>query len=151
MRNHPSPHQGDLFSRPVFEARIAASSIDYDRFRLRMKAALSLALDGRDRAAVAGELSAQPGLGPVSRAMLDHWCAPSKPHDIPLTKFKALARLTGAAGLWDVAVGEDGLLVLRGDEARLAEIARLEQQKRHLARKLTELRALPVLLQRGER
>ena len=50
----------------------------------------------------------------------------------------------------DTAVSDDGLIVLQGDEARLAEIARLQQVQREASAKLRVLRALPVTIKRGE-
>ena len=55
-----------------------------------------------------------------------------------------------APELWDIAVSDDGLLVLRGDEARLAEIARLQQEQRAIGQRLKTLKSVPVHISRGE-
>lgn len=46
-------------------------------------------------------------------------------------------------------MSEDGLLLLQGDEARLAEIARLQQEQREIAARLKAMRAVPVRIKRG--
>lgn len=77
--------------------------------------------------------------------------AESKQVDISLPRFKAFVRATGASfGLWDEVVSEDGLLLLQGDEARLAEIARLQQEQREIAAQLKAMRAVPVRIRRGQ-
>lgn len=60
-------------------------------------------------------------------------------------------RATGANWLWDTIVSEDGMTVLEGDEARLAEIARLQQEQRALAAELKVLQAKPVTIKRGRK
>ncbi|MCR9122972.1 MAG: hypothetical protein NXH91_11945 [Phyllobacteriaceae bacterium] len=148
MRN-ASPAQADMFAKPVFESRSPVTDLDLDRFRLRIKGAMSQALKGRDRIAVAARMGRMLGGSAMSKAMLDAYTSPAKQQDISLVRFKALARAAEAPGLWDVAVSDDGLLVLQGDEARLAEIARLQQEQRKLAAKLKALQSLPVNIRRG--
>jgi hypothetical protein len=80
--------------------------------------------------------------------MLDNYTSESKQHDISLVRFKALVRHINAPQLWDLAVCDEGLLVLQGDEARLAEIARLQQEARSITAKLRKLRETPVHIQR---
>jgi hypothetical protein len=91
-------------------------------------------------------MAAYLGLTTFSRATLDAYTAESKPHDPTLPRFKAFVKATGAMWLWDEVVRDDGLTILSGDEARLAEIALLQQEQRELAAKLKSLRALPVNL-----
>ena len=76
--------------------------------------------------------------------MLDAYTAEAKEHDISLVRFKLFVRATGVSGLWDTALSDDGLIVLQGDEARLAEIARLQQAQREIGRQLKALKSVPV-------
>jgi len=90
------------------------------------------------------------GLEAVSKASLDSYTAESKTgHDISLVRFKAFVRSTGASWLWDVVVSDDGLTLLEGDEARLAEIAYRQQKIREQQAELKTLLAAPVKLKRG--
>ncbi|MDF1778770.1 MAG: hypothetical protein P1V13_22330 [Rhizobiaceae bacterium] len=151
LRNPPNAGQGDLFAKPVFESRTAVPILDADRFRLRIKSAMSEAISKRqlDRHAVASGMARSLNAPGLSKTMLDAYTSPAKDHDISLVRFKALVRTIDAPELWDVAVSDDGLLVLRGDEARLAEIARLQQEQRALGDRLRKLRSTPVNIKRG--
>lgn len=152
MRNLTHPDQSDLFATPVFESRSPLPAIDVDRFRLRMKSAMAEAIraSGRDRIAIAASMARYLGVGTFSKAQLDNYTSPAKTgHDITLLRFKALVRATGQFELWDTAVCDDGLTILQGDEARLAEIARLQQEQKALAQQLKVLRAVPVNIKRG--
>lgn len=153
LRNLPHSGQGDLFARPVFETREAAPDIDIERFRLRIKSAMAAAIrEGElDRHAVALDMARALDAPRFSKAMLDAYTSPSKDHDISLVRFKAFVRATGSHSLWDIAVSDDGLIVLRGDEARLAEIARLQQEQRAIGQQLRLLRATPVNIRREPR
>lgn len=150
MRNLPDPDQKDFFRAPAFPVRAPAERIDLDRFRLKIKRAMSKALRqaqderGEGREEIAARLAAMPGFGSINRGAIDAWCAPAKSHDISLVRFKALVRAARAPWLWDEAVAEDGLTLLAGDEARLAEIALLQQKRRELSRQLAALIARPV-------
>ena len=66
-------------------------------------------------------------------------------------KRQAFVRATDALWLWDLIVSEDGLTMLEGDEARLAEIARLQQEQRALAHELKALRSIPINIKRRGR
>lgn len=149
-RNLAHPDQTELFRSeqlsPVFESRRASECIDIERFRSRMKRAMSSAIRacGKDRDALVEEMDRiSSGQGP-SRSMLDAYTAEAKEHDISLVRFKLFVRATGVSGLWDTALSDDGLIVLQGDEARLAEIARLQQAQREIGRQLKALKSVPV-------
>ena len=58
-------------------------------------------------------------------------------------------RAHDAGAVNTLALRDDGLFVLQGDEARLAEIARLQQEQRAVAAKLRALTAMPVILEKG--
>ncbi len=157
MRNtsHASkgaPDQRDLFAKPVFASRDrqADADFDLDRFRLRMKTAMAEALRPHDRADIAARMGRMLGSGAMSKGMLDAYCSPGKDADISLVRFKALTRATGAHILWDRAIADEGLTILIRDEARLAEIARLQQEQMAISAELKRLRAQPVILQRGD-
>lgn len=144
------PDQSDLFLTSVFAPSMATPVLDAPRFRSRLSRAMAAALRDANagREAVCAEMGRQLGT-PVPKSMLDAYTSEAKPHDISLIRFKALARALKAPALWDVAVSEDGLLILRGDEPRLAEIARLQQEQRAIAAKLKALQTRPVDIKRG--
>ena len=151
MSSISHPFQNDLFNKPVFESRQRVEKLDLDRFRSRMKRGMSLALTECDleRREVAKIISAMPGAGTMSKAMLDAYTSEAKSNDISLVRFKAFIRATGAIQLWDQVVSDEGLIVLQGDEARLAEIARLQQEQKKIGKVLRELRMVPVNIKRG--
>lgn len=149
------PSQLDFFHVPVFEARSAVERIDLERFRSRLKRDMSRAIREcpYDRPVIAARMAQYLGLASVSKGALDAYTAESKTgHDVSLVRFKAFVRATGAVWLWDSVVSEDGLTLLQGDEARLAEIARLQQEQKALADHIRLLKARPVEIRsRGER
>ncbi|TCT39598.1 hypothetical protein [Martelella mediterranea] len=148
----PDPDQLDFFAEPLFPVREAAQSIDLERFRARVKRAMARAIREcpYDRPTIAARMAQYLSLPNISKATLDAYTAESKSgYDISLVRFKAFVRATGAVWLWDEVVSDDGLLLLEGDEARLAEIARLEQERRKLTADLKALTARPVNIRRG--
>lgn len=145
--NRQNPNQLDLFREPVFPVREPASQIDLARFRSKLKRAMAEAIRQcpYDRPVIAARMAQYLGLSSISKATLDAYTAESKEgHDISVPRFKAFVRATGAVWLWDMIVSEDGLTLLEGDEARLAEIARLQQEQRKIAAELKNLRSIPV-------
>ncbi|UTO29391.1 hypothetical protein [Bartonella harrusi] len=151
MKMH-SCGQLDFFQQPVFPCREPVAQIDLERFRSHMKRAMARALrECRfERSVVAERMAHYLGIGFLSKASLDAYVAESKQVDISLPRFKAFVRATDAFWLWDEVVREDGLLLLQGDEARLAEIARLQQEQREIAARLKVMRATPVRIRRGQ-
>ena len=148
------PHQFDFFAEAVFPVRQAAERIDLDRFRSLLSREMARAIREcpYSRATIATRMAHYLGLSSVSKGALDAYTAESKTaHDVSLVRFKAFVRATGAVWLWDVVVSEDGLILLEGDEARLAEIARLQQEQRALAAELKTLQARPVTIKRRGR
>lgn len=116
-----------------------------ERFRSRLKRGMSATIreTGMDRDAITQEMARMGA--PISRSMLDAYTSEAKTdHDISVVRFKALIRALDAPALWDLAVSDEGLIILQGDEARLAEIARLQQEQRLLAARLKKLRSVPV-------
>lgn len=148
------PHQFDFFAEAIFPVRQAAERIDLDRFRSRLKREMARAIREcpYDRPTIAARMAHYLGLAAVSKGALDAYTAESKTaHDISLVRFKAFVRATGAVWLWDVIVSEDGLILLEGDEARLAEIGRLQQEQRSIAAELKALHSRPVSIKRRGR
>lgn len=149
MSKHPG--QLDFWLEPLFPVRAPTESLDLARFRSKLKRAMAQAIrecpHGRD--IIAARMAQYLGLPNISRATLDAYTAESKQtHDVTLVRFKAFVRATGANWLWDMVVSEDGLIMLEGDEARLAEIARLQQEQAKVAAELKVLRSLPVTIRR---
>ncbi|KQZ87231.1 hypothetical protein ASD64_07270 [Mesorhizobium sp. Root157] len=148
------PDQYDLFSEPRFPVRSPATHIDLQRFRSKVKRAMAEAIRQcpYDRPVIAARMAQYLGLPSISKATLDAYTAESNAnHDISLARFKAFVRATGAVWLWDMVVSEDGLTLLEGDEARLAEIAAIQQERKLLERQLKTLSAIPVNLKRRVR
>ncbi|EHS51527.1 hypothetical protein PDO_1918 [Rhizobium sp. PDO1-076] len=146
------PAQFDFFATAVFPSRTATDSLDLDRFRSRLKREMARAIREcpYDRPTIAARMAHYLRLDSISKAALDAYTAESKAtHDISLIRFKAFVRATGAVWLWDIIVSDDGLLLLEGDEARLAEIARVQQEQRVLADQLKVLKATPVNIRRN--
>lgn len=146
MRNLSNPNQGDLFAHDVFPVR-APTKIELGRFRSKLKRAMAEAirLSGKDRHAIAIAMARELGIDGMSKAMLDSYTSEAKEtHDISLVRFSAFVRAVGAPWLWDVILESDGFTVLEGEEARLAEIARIDQERKRLTSELRRLRAVPV-------
>lgn len=142
-----NPDQMDLFKKPVFEARAKDGPVDLDRFRARISKAMSQAIrdSGHSRQAIALRMAQHLGLERLSKTTIDAYTAESKgSHDISLVRFAAFVRATNAPWLWDLILSQDGLTILEGEEPRLAEIARLEQERNGINAELRKLRARPV-------
>ncbi len=153
-RKPNNPDQGELFYEPVYPSRVADQTVDVTGFRSRLKRAMSRALKEcpRDRAEIAMRMAVALGQDGFSLATLNAYTAESdQTHDISLVRFKAFVRATGATWLWDLVVSDDGLTMLVGDEARLAEIALALQERAALDERLRELRSTPVRVIRRDR
>lgn len=145
------PSQLDFFSQPLFPVRSPVARIDIDRYRSKMKRAMARAIRECpfDRPTIAARMAQYLGLPSISKAMLDAYTAESKGgHDITLPRFAAFVHATGAMWLWDEAVSDQGATLLIGDEARLAEIARLQQEQETIKAELRALRSTPVHIRR---
>ena len=125
MSRKSHPDQGDLFHQPVYPSRMADQNI---------------------------ELTEALGQDSFSLATLNAYTAESnETHDISVVRLKAFVRATGANWLWDLIVADDGLTMLVGDEARLAEIALVQQERAALDDRLRQLKATPVHIVRRQR
>ena len=142
-----NPDQLDLFKKPVFEPRSKGGDIDLDRFSSRIKRAMAKAIrdSNLSRQEIALRMAKYLGVERVSKSTIDAYTAESKEgRDIALAKFPAFVRATGATWIWDLILSEEGLTILEGEEPRLAEIARLEQERKGINAELRKLRAKPV-------
>lgn len=154
QRKPAAPDQFDLFHAPVYPSRIPSQDVDCSGFRSKLKRAMSRALKEcpYDRAEVAMRMAVALGQDAFSLATLNAYTAESNDtHDISLVRFKAFVRATGATWLWDLVVADDGLTMLVGDEARLAEIALVQQERAALDERLKQLKSTPVRVVRRDR
>ena len=123
-------------------------------FKHKLKQAMSRALKEcpLSRAEVAVRMAEELGQDTFSLATLNQYTAESNDtHEISLNRFKAFVRATGAVWLVDFAFASEGVTMLIGDEARLAEAALVRQQKRELEDRLKLLEAQPVQITRRHR
>jgi len=145
IKTHPD--QLGLFEDRLYPDRIEVASVDLDRFRSEIKRAMSRAIreSGLDRQTIAARMAQYLGLPNLSKTTLDAYTAESKEsHDISLLRFSAFVHATGAKWLFDLVVSKAGMTVLEGSEAKFAEIARLDQERRSINAELRKLRARPV-------
>lgn len=147
-----SPSQLDFFREPVYPVR-EQTPINIDRFRANLKRAMARALreSPYERSIVAARMAQILGLPSISKATIDAYTAESKTVDISVPRFKAFVRATGANWLWDEVVKDDGLLLLEGEEAMLAEEARIRQEIKRLNSELRVMLRKPVEVKRGRR
>lgn len=148
------PLQADLFHTPVYPSRIADETVNVIGFRSKLKRAMSRALKEcpYERPEIAMRIAMALGQDTFSLATLNAYTAESnETHDISVVRLKAFVRATGANWLWDLVVADDGLTMLVGDEARLAEIARVEQEQAALMARLRDLKSKPVNVLRRQR
>jgi len=110
---------------------------------LRIKTALGQALkECPDSAAVVAARMSEISGREVSTDMLYAYTAPSKPeHDIPVTRLIAFVRATGARWIYDLLVEDEGLTVIEGREAKLAQLGMAQQELAHLQARIREISA----------
>ncbi len=136
------PQQPDLFELEFFPVRRPLEAGRPLDLSLRVKTAMGRALkECPDSAAIiAARISEMTGRELTPDALYTY-TAPGKPeHDMGITRFIAFVRATRALWLWDLLVEDDGLVVLEGREARLAQIGALEQQRINIEKQLDEAR-----------
>ncbi len=150
--------QGDLFaSANLYPVRRAERGVRAVDLSLRIKTAMGVALkECPDSAAIVAARMTELSGREISADALYAYTAPSKPeHDMGITRFIAFVRATGATWLWDELLRDDGLLVLEGEEAKLAERGHLEQERRKLEKQIKaldrDLGAAPVQVKRRGR
>lgn len=135
----------DLFSHarlfPVETPRELPCALD---FNARLAAAMARAIRdcGLDRYEIAGRMSAILGVE-VSKAMIDAYTSAAREtHTISVVRLKAFIRATGQAWLWTVVLEGDGLTLLQGEEALLAQAALARKQAQALAEEARRLERL---------
>lgn len=146
-----APFQLDFFREPVFPVR-DQQPINIERFRVNVKRNMAKALREcrYERSVVAARMALILGLPSISKAVIDAYTAESKNVDISLPRFKAFVRATEANWLWDEVVKDDGLLLLQGEEALLAEQARIRQEIKRLHSELRVIVRDSVEIKRGQ-
>lgn len=141
--------QLDFFLEPVFPVRDPAQKLDLDRYRTKLKRAMARAIREcpYDRPTIAARMAQYLGLPSINKATLDAYTAESKDHDITMPRFAALAHATDALWLWDEAASLQGVTMLIGEEAVLAEIAYCRQEQKRISAELKRLTARPIRIQ----
>lgn len=150
----PDPAQSDMFHAPVYPSRMPSLTIACTGFPNRLARAMKRAaeLSGADRHELAARMAQLLEQDDFSKATLDSYISEAKTdHNISLYRFKAFVRATKQTWLWDFVVADEGLTMLEGDEARLANIAAKQQELDTVAAELKLLRATPVVLKRRVR
>lgn len=137
----------DLFSHerlfPVETPRELENALD---FNARVAQAMSRALreaseHGQDRFQVARRMSDILGTE-VTKGMVDAYTSQAREtHTISLARFKAFVRATGCMWLWNVVLDGEGLTLLQGEEALLAQAAHAEKRARALMAEAKSLKA----------
>jgi hypothetical protein len=153
-KSKPSAAQSDLFGQQVFPSRIPKPTIHTGSWSYNLAMAMKRAADesGVDRHELAIRMARYLEQDSFSKATLDAYISAAKTsHDISLTRFKAFVRATGCQWLWDFVVADEGCTVLIGDEARLAEITRVQQQRDEIDAQLKKLKSTPVTIKRRQR
>lgn len=159
-RGTKSLAQGELFvdgPQVLYEVRRPVAGARPVDLGLKIKSALGDALKrSPDSAPVIAARIAELTGRDLTVDMLYAYTAASKPeHQIKLVDFVAFIRATGQTWLWDVVVEDDGLVVLEGREAKLAQAGFLQQQKARIDEQLDaltdELSADPILVPSSQR
>lgn len=141
------PSQLDFWHQEIFPVRVPVPNIDIDRYRAKIKRAMARAIRECpfDRPTIAARMGQYLGVPVISKAALDAYTAESKTgHDVTLIRFAAFVHATNALWLWDEVASVQGVTVLIGDEARLAEIARLRQERQRIEAEIRRKSARPV-------
>lgn len=143
--------QGDLFaSGELFPVRRPVENSRPVDLSLRIKTAMSQALKASPESAaiLAARIGEMTGRELTVDALYAYTAASKPEHDMGLTRFVAFVRATGAFWLWDLLVEDDGLVVLQGREAKLAQLGHLRQARQQIDDELKtlerEIRAEPI-------
>lgn len=142
-RRTPAEGQGDLFDHAaLFPVRRPVAHSRPVDLSLRIKTGMSQALkECPDSAAiVAARISEMTGREMSVDALYAYTAASKPEHDIGIVRFVAFVRATEAFWLWDMLVEDDGLMVLQGREAKLAQLGHLQQQHQQLAEAMRALK-----------
>ncbi len=157
-RHHRDADTLDLFQHervfPVRAPQEFGTALD---FNVRLAQAQARAIDEArehkiDRFEIARRMSVTLGKE-VTKGMIDAYTAPSRgDHNISLIRFLAFVRATGCTWLWDVVLETEGLTVVQGEDAQLAQAAMAEKMAAHYAAEAKRLKAAtPLQVSRGAR
>ena len=139
----PEPSEGDLFAyAELYPVRAPVEVLQPIDLSLRIKTAMGRALkECPDPASIVAARMTELTGRTITVDALYAYTAASKPdHDMGLIRFVAFVRATGATWLWSVLVEDDGLLVMEGREARLAQLGLMSQEHERLGDALRQLR-----------
>ena len=148
----------DLFSHsrlfPVETPREMGSALDFNgRISQAMARAIDEARDhGIDRYEIARRMSETLQID-ISKGMIDSYTSQAREtHTISLVRFVAFARATGCPWLWNVVLKDEGLTILQGEEALLAQAAHARKQAEFYSAEAKRLSGLaPLQVGRGAR
>jgi hypothetical protein len=99
----------------------------------RLARAISAALDGFKRDEIAAAMSEQLG-ETISKATLDAYASPEKPHAIPAHRLAALVAATGDERLINALLGDLGLIAVPAKYEALLKRERARELKEKLER-----------------
>ena len=99
----------------------------------RLARAIAVSLEGFKRDEVATQMSEQLG-EPVSKATLDAYASPEKPHAIPAHRLAALYNATGDERLFNALLNEVGLIAVPAKYEALLKRERAREMKERLER-----------------
>ncbi|MFD3263360.1 hypothetical protein [Phenylobacterium ferrooxidans] len=143
---------GDLFSAgqyfPVRQPSTLPTSLDLKRaFATAMGEAVRTS--GKTVPVIAAEMSEILVDDEVTTAQLYAYTSESRTsHTISIVRWIAFVRATGCDWLWDFILRNEGLIVLKGEEALHAEASLLERQGHELLRRAKQAReAAPLEVQ----
>lgn len=148
----------DMFAHsrlfPVETPREMGSALDFNgRIAQAMARAIDEARDhGVDRYEIARRMSETLQVD-ISKGMIDAYTSQAREtHTVSLVRFVAFARATGCAWLWNVVLKDEGLTILQGEEALLAQAAHARKQAEFFASEAKRLSGLaPLQVGRGAR
>ena len=142
-RRHPIEGQADLFvsHQELFPVRRPHDTTRPVDLSLSIKTAMGQALkECQDSAPViAARITEMTGREMTTAALYSYTAPARDDHNIDIIRFKAFVRATGAFWLWDMLVEDDGLVVLEGREAKLAQLGHLKQEQMRLGEALRGL------------
>lgn len=155
---HPDQLPLDLFPHerlyPVQVTKeLGSDLVANGRLALAMSRALDeVAAEGVSRAEVAARMSAILGRK-VSKGMIDKYTSQSSSmHTISAIRLVAFVRATGKTWLWKVLLAHEGLTILEGEEALLAQAALAMKKADHFREEARRLKqAAPFQVGAGER
>lgn len=141
----PDPNQTDLFDRvEFFPVRTEQTRMGSNDLKRQVATMMGEAIRtcGMTTPQIAAEMSRLLRDEVVTPAQLFAYTAESRTtHTISIVRWVAFIRATGCTWLWDFLIKEDGLLVLDGEEALLAEATLLELRGQRLIAQARQVRA----------